>query len=300
MINTPLVSIIVVSYNHQKFITENLDSIKNQTYKNIELIVADDASSDSSTEVFDKWLTENNWSAKKNYHSSNTGLAQTLNECLKMIAGKYVKLIAADDYLHSDYISECVSFLESEKKLAVYTQADLVDENSKIMERQHFPNVNYNTVSEMRDKLFDYNFIPGATFFSNAEIYPLVGEYPKSTLLEDYNLAFRIASRNLLIGNITKSLVYYRSHDRNISKERKDWLDMQTIKEKVDFDSENRYGEIIGRNIRKEIIWNNIHVKELRKIYTKVKMKENKTLFALYLPRLFRFTIALKEKISKK
>ena len=80
----PLVSIVVVSYNQGKYIKENLDSINSQTYDNIQLIVADDASKDTTVEVFDNWLLENNYSAEKNYHQKNTGLATILNECLKL------------------------------------------------------------------------------------------------------------------------------------------------------------------------------------------------------------------------
>lgn len=61
----PLVTVIVVSYNHSKYIEENLDSIKNQTYKNIQLIVADDASKDNSAETFEQWLSKNNYPAEK-------------------------------------------------------------------------------------------------------------------------------------------------------------------------------------------------------------------------------------------
>ena len=56
---TPLVTVISVSYNHSRYIKENLDSIKNQTYKNIQLIVGDDASSDNSAKVFQEWLQSN-------------------------------------------------------------------------------------------------------------------------------------------------------------------------------------------------------------------------------------------------
>lgn len=62
---SPLVTIVVVSYYQSKYIEENLNSIKAQTYPNIELIVADDASPDNSVEVFETWLKENNYPAKE-------------------------------------------------------------------------------------------------------------------------------------------------------------------------------------------------------------------------------------------
>ena len=61
MSTLPLVTIVVISYNQSKYIKENLDSIKAQTYLNIELIVADDASPDNSVEIFESWLKHNNY-----------------------------------------------------------------------------------------------------------------------------------------------------------------------------------------------------------------------------------------------
>lgn len=132
----PLVSIIVVSYNHAKFIRENLDSIKAQTYSNIQLIVADDASSDNSIEIFDNWLFENSYSAVKNFHQKNTGFATILNECLKLATGKYLKIIAADDFLSKDSIRICVENLEKlgDEYAVYYGNMKVVDENSRQIE----------------------------------------------------------------------------------------------------------------------------------------------------------------------
>lgn len=130
----PLVSIIVISYNHEKYIRENLNSVKEQTYSNIELIVADDASQDNSVEVFEQWLLENNYKAKKNYHHNNTGIAVILNECIDIATGKYIKIIAADDFLHENTIEKCISKLEelSEEYGMIYTDVYTIDEDSKI------------------------------------------------------------------------------------------------------------------------------------------------------------------------
>ena len=73
--NNPLVSVVVISYNQAKYIKENLDSLKAQTYPNWELIVADDASPDNSVEEFKNWLKENNVNAKELFHTKNTGLS---------------------------------------------------------------------------------------------------------------------------------------------------------------------------------------------------------------------------------
>ena len=92
----PLVSIIMSSYNHEKYIETAILSALNQTYKNIELIVVDDGSKDNSASIL-KQLKE-----KYNFYleiRENNGLVKTLNYILKnLVHGKYVCVLDSDDY----------------------------------------------------------------------------------------------------------------------------------------------------------------------------------------------------------
>ena len=90
--NYPLVSIIVVSYNHSGYIKENLDSVKNQTYPNIQLIVADDASPDNSAEVFEQWLKDNNYPAEKIFTVKIPDLPRPLMSVLSWLRVSILKL----------------------------------------------------------------------------------------------------------------------------------------------------------------------------------------------------------------
>ena len=89
-----LVSVIVLSYRSAETIVETLDSIKNQTYSNIELIVTDDASPDNTVQVVRKWITENKGtlaSIKLVTSDKNTGLPANINRGLKVAKGAYYK-----------------------------------------------------------------------------------------------------------------------------------------------------------------------------------------------------------------
>ena len=152
----PLVSIVVVSYNHAHFLEENLNSIKAQTYPSIQLIVADDASKDNSIEVYENWLEKNNYPAIKNFHTKNTGLATTLNECIDLIEGKYVKFIAADDYLHPEAIEKCVNKLEElgNDYGMVFTDTWAINNKSEITKDIADYNANqYLNKEELREKM---------------------------------------------------------------------------------------------------------------------------------------------------
>lgn len=213
----PLVSIVVVSYNHGKYIKENLNSVRSQTYDNIQLIVADDASKDNSVEIFEQWLSENNYTAEKNYHQENTGLATTLNECLELAKGKYIKIIAADDHLHPEYIEKCVSKLIEEQSHVVFTQAYSIDGNSHILNANFFPIPN-NPTEKIEEKLSKGNFISGSTLFYDLAILKTIGNYKKDVLLEDYDFILRVISNDFRISYINENLIYYRQHETNISK----------------------------------------------------------------------------------
>jgi len=111
-----LVSVIVPTYNHEKFVVECLESVKAQDYKNIELIVADDHSSDRTVEKIDMWLSKNRErfaECKIIVQHENSGTTGNLNSALRESGGTYIKFIAGDDLLHESALKELVSFASS-------------------------------------------------------------------------------------------------------------------------------------------------------------------------------------------
>jgi glycosyltransferase involved in cell wall biosynthesis len=216
----PLVTVIVVSYNHSKYIFENLDSIKNQTYKNIQLIVGDDASSDNSVAVFEQWLQENNFAAEKNFHAKNTGLAVMLNECIAMAKGKYIKLIAADDYLHPEFLEKSVSKIESLDKEygMLFTDTFAIDDSSQIVQDI----ADYNALGNIdpfifRKELIKSNRIAGLTVLMRTDVLKETGKYHANFIAEDYFRWLKI-NEKYLIAYIPEKLAFYRIHEENISK----------------------------------------------------------------------------------
>lgn len=265
---TPLVTIVVVSYNHAKYIVENLNSIKAQTYTNIELIVADDASNDNSIEVFDNWLDVNNYSAKKNYHTQNTGLATILNECIDNAAGKYIKLIAADDYLHPESIEKCVNKLEEvgDEFGMVFTDTYSIDDNSKILDDI----ADYNSLGNVDPQIFRKELIKGnriaaLTVLMRLEVVKETGKYDAKYIIEDYYRWLKI-NEKYLIAYIPNKLAYYRLHELNISKLKSDRIKEEDIFIKMLFD---KYG------VAKDVINNYFYTCYKNNIKIKKELLEN-------------------------
>lgn len=112
----PLVSVIVLSYNSEKYINSSFDSILAQTYQNVELILSDDMSTDSSISVAQAWMDKNGKrfvNCKTVSSDVNTGVVGTCNRGLASATGKYIKIIASDDIILPNYLLEMVDAMES-------------------------------------------------------------------------------------------------------------------------------------------------------------------------------------------
>jgi glycosyltransferase involved in cell wall biosynthesis len=130
MTNFPLVSVICMNYNHSDFVIECLNSIKNQTYSSIEIIIVDDFSTDDSVEVIKNWL-ETNQAVAFIKNEQNIGNTKTFNKALKLAKGQYVIDLAADDVLNPKCIELQIDKFQnsSYKNLGiVYGNAELIDE----------------------------------------------------------------------------------------------------------------------------------------------------------------------------
>lgn len=238
MINTALVTIVVISYNHSRFLVECLNSIQSQTYGNIELIVADDASTDNSVPVIEAWLLENNRIAKKQFHQINTGVVQTLNECIALAQGKYIKLLAADDYLAPTCIEKSVTFLEQEDQQygMVFTDIYAVNNDSEILPDY----ADYNALASCGPETFNKELLKGNRIAAlsvcmKLDVLKETGAYDTEFLTEDYYRWLKIAEK-YLIGYIPEKLAYYRFHDSNISKHKQQLVEEDSFILSMRFD----------------------------------------------------------------
>jgi len=114
---TPLVSIIVITYNSAKYVLETLESAKVQTYLNIEVIVSDDCSMDDTVSVCSKWLEDNKGRFARTQvltNEENTGIAENCNRGIKAGKGNWIKLIAGDDLLLPNCLCDFIEVAQKE------------------------------------------------------------------------------------------------------------------------------------------------------------------------------------------
>ncbi|WP_083829471.1 glycosyltransferase family A protein [Oceanimonas sp. GK1] len=102
MNNNPLVSVVIPCYNHAQFVQESIQSVIDQDYENIELIIIDDGSKDNSVEVIQEMIPacEERFKRFEFRHRPNKGLCATLNEGIGLAAGDIIGFCSSDDILH--------------------------------------------------------------------------------------------------------------------------------------------------------------------------------------------------------
>ena len=125
-----LVSIIVPVFNVENYIEKCLNSIINQTYKNIEVILVDDGSTDNSGNICDVYSKKYNFI--KVFHTKNGGVARARNIGLKNVTGKYITFVDSDDWIKEDYIMYLYSNLIKYNSEISCCNFDYIDENEKI------------------------------------------------------------------------------------------------------------------------------------------------------------------------
>ncbi len=114
----PLVSIIIPTYNTQDFIEKGINSLVNQTYSHIEILIIDDKSTDNTVEVIQTKFPQNS-RIKLIQKEKNSGPASSRNIGIKNATGKYIALLDSDDYYVPDKIEKQVSVMESHPEIAV-------------------------------------------------------------------------------------------------------------------------------------------------------------------------------------
>lgn len=207
----PLVSIIIAVHNGASFIDDCLSAIVNQTYNNLEIIICDDASTDNSMALLEKWGGDDSRVVLL-HNETNLFAGATRNKCFNVAKGKYLCLQDIDDVSHLDRVEKLVNVLEAEDVDFVSSAMECFDESyncitSVMKQKKEYPT--------KRDFLWGISFNHPATMFTSRCIID-VGGYRVSTetkRCEDYDLFMRLYQKGYKGKNIKESLYYYR-YDR--------------------------------------------------------------------------------------
>ena len=237
-----LISVLVVTYNSEGTIIETLDSIINQTYNNIEIIISDDASKDRTIELVKQWRKVNNYNLMKIISAkSNKGVTKNVNRGLKYCSGNLIKIIAGDDTLRKDAIELYYhAYGECGRKKIVLSKVkpfgDVSGQDLAFFERtykvammspqqQYLYNLKANYVIAPAVGLLNKEMIISNGGFDNR--FPAIEDYPfylkllkkgySFCLLDEELVNYRISSKSASRG---QSIIYLKSVSEFYFKER--------------------------------------------------------------------------------
>lgn len=258
----PLVSVIVITYNSSKYVLETLESTKVQTYKNIELIISDDGSTDDTIEICRNWLENNQQRFKYSKLitvEKNTGIPANCNRGVKASNGEWVKIIAGDDILKFKAISNYLRFVNNNENIQVL-QSEVSHFNDT------FEDKNFIASSDFKNHKFFYlpskkqyrellirNRLSAPAVIFKKEVYSQVYGFDEEfKYIEDHPFYLKILSKGIKIW-LTKDVnVGYRIHNKSVQKNSKPFVSAKFLDEAM-------------------LIFNKYRVKDLP-VYYKIKI----------------------------
>jgi glycosyltransferase involved in cell wall biosynthesis len=215
--NNPLVSICSASYNHEPYLDTFFQSILDQTYPNIKLILTDDCSTDGSRDKIHKWLEILiKKGIKWNYHynGKNFGGFKTFSEIFKRASGEYLCILETDDYLKPESIEKRVRFLQENRQYtSVHTDIDYLYEDGRV-HPNFWTSVNRGIPSPTSfEYLMKENSIMSCSYMMETQSFKFSPDW-----IEYENRGYKMAdfpmflwtAQRYLIGYLPESLSVYR------------------------------------------------------------------------------------------
>lgn len=214
-----LVSILIPCYNHEAFLNDCLTSILQQTYQNIEVLICDDCSPDNSYEVIDSFapaLRARFQRVEILRNETNCGVTKNINRMLSLSKGDYIKIIASDDAMTPDAISQMAAYLQAHEDMDV-----VVSNGVRVLESEQYPN--FTSQGKLYESAPDFspegffqrvahcNPISAPAAMVRMAVYQRYGMYDENVKIEDLEFWLRcLKDGGCRFGFLDADLLYYR------------------------------------------------------------------------------------------
>jgi len=240
----PLVSVVMPCYNHEKYVKEAIESIIQQTYENIELIIINDGSTDNSHKIILEIanICKDRFKRFRYIDKKNEGIAKTLNIGIGLSKGTYISFLASDDVIMPDKIEVLVNEFEnlSDNYAVVSGDAQFIDGKGNVVyldklgvphfeKKKEFYNsflvyyTRYRTDFDYKKEFGLYktfllgNYIPAMSVLIKKKALIDVGLFDAGCFIEDYDIWLKL-SKKYKFEYIGRPVAYYRLHGNNFSK----------------------------------------------------------------------------------
>lgn len=240
MSNNPLVSICVITYNSSDFILATLNSIKEQSYLNIELIISDDCSTDDTTDICNTWLKNNKQRFVFSIVSTlprNCGVSKNCNNAISKCNGEWLMLLAGDDLLTPNAITDYIEFINCNPgNSIVFSQYQYFREKgSAIVKGSIRPNgeeldiFKKDANSQLRELQYT-NYLPAPSYIIQTSLskeHPFDESY---RMCEDYPYWLTLSLLGIRFTIMERITILYRQHE-SISHSNKKYVNEKLLLE---------------------------------------------------------------------
>lgn len=217
-----MVDILMATYNGEKYITKQIESILNQSYSDIRIIIRDDGSSDNTLNIIKSFVDKYPKKIMLIEDKVKCGSsASNFMELTKYATADYVMYCDQDDFWFENKVEESLNKIKEleglkgkEIPILVYANYITVDENLKIIKQLK----GHNQISKHKTKinrLLVQNYVTGCLMIVNKSLYTKFGDFDNRILMHDWWAAL-IASSLGYIYHLDKDLMYYRQHSNNV------------------------------------------------------------------------------------
>lgn len=254
IIDNPLISVIIPVYNGSNYLQEAIESVLHQTYKNYEIIIIDDGSTDNTWDIIGSY-----GDLIRGFHKENGGVASALNYGIQVMKGDWFAWLSHDDLWVPEKLEVQISYhITNENVMGSFTNFSVIDEKGTLLFNSICPQI-INPCS-LR-KLFLTNYIAGDTVLLHKKILSDIGRFNENLrVTQDYDMWLRILQKYDL-GVIPESLTKIRYHSNQDGRISSQYLDGELrqllIRNYEKFDKNRLFADISSVNEKKIISYAN-------------------------------------------
>ena len=201
------------AYNAEKYISEAIESILNQTFKDFEFIIINDGSTDSTPNIIDKYARLDKRIIVLN-NEKNLNIAESRNRGVEIAKGKYIATMDSDDRALPDRLKNQLEFLESNKGIAISIgNINIMDGKGVFQYTRNYPVAD----KDIRSKVYRFNPFPNPTIMCRREVYEKNGKYNNAYVpIDDFDFWLR-AGTQFKFGNCGNIVLDYRVASKSAS-----------------------------------------------------------------------------------